>query len=215
MIVCSLSLHLSRSESQIGTLNPSVSWNAFHSTNLFWLVFYTISCFINCVASSFSIKTKTHKIKTHNSFIHSDQGLTLKNQLKEYFKVANLLYHLSWLNQINSSDVEFGSLQHFACKVSELYPIPTKYYVRAVGRNYILFLFSFWSGRFMDNIQLSRQLLNSFCNSLKLNLGKVRGSILKLFLTSLCLTRLHYDSPVSSLLIKLVQFVCLMENWCN
>lgn len=178
-------------------------------------MFYTISCFINCVASSFSIKTKTHKIKTHNSFIHSDQGLTLKNQLKEYFKVANLLYHLSWLNQINSSDVEFGSLQRFACKVSELYPIPTKYYVRAVGRNYILFLFSFWSGRFMDNIQLSRQLPNSFCNSLKLNLGKVRGSILKLFLTSLCLTRLHYDSPVSSLLIKLVQFVCLMENWCN
>ena len=67
----------------------------------------------------------------------------------------------------------------------------------------------------MDNIQLSHQLLNSFCNSLKLNLGKVRGSVLKLFLTSLCLTRLHYDSPVSSLLIKLVQFVCLMENWCN
>lgn len=99
--------------------------------------------------------------------------------------MANLLYHLSGLNQINSCDVEFGSLQHFACKVSELYPIPTRYYVRAVGRNYILFLFSFWSGRFMDNIQLSHQLLNSFCNSLKLNLGKVRGSILKLFLTSL------------------------------
>ena len=129
--------------------------------------------------------------------------------------MANLLYHLSGLNKINSCDVEFGSLQHFACKVSELYPIPTRYYVRAVARNYILFLFSFWSGRFMDNIQLSHQLLNSFCNSLKLNLGKVRGSILKLFLTSLCLTRLHYDSPVSSLLIKLVQFVCLMDNWCN
>lgn len=154
--------------------------------------------------------------------------------------MANLLYRLSWLNQINSCDVEFGSLQHFACKVSELYPIPTRYYVRAVGRNYILFLFSFWSGRFMDNIQLSHQLLNSFCNSLKLSLGKVRSSILKLFLlfcglvnytledlvlkkevsthfelTSLCLPRLHYDSPVSSLLIKLVQFVYLMENWCN
>lgn len=92
----------------------------------------------------------------------------------------------------------------------------------------------------MDNIQLSHQLLNSFCNSLKLSLGKVRSSILKLFLlfcglvnytledlvlkkevsthfelTSLCLPRLHYDSPVSSLLIKLVQFVYLMENWCN
>lgn len=116
----------------------------------------------------------------------------IENQLKKFFKVANLLYHLSWLNQINSCDVEFGSLQHFACKVSELYPIPTRYYVRAVGRNYILFLFSFWSGRFMDNIQLSHQLLNSFCNSLKLNLGKVRSSILKLFYFFVAWLTIHW-----------------------
>ena len=116
----------------------------------------------------------------------------IENQLKKFFKVANLLYHLSGLNKINSCDVEFGSLQHFACKVSELYPIPTRYYVRAVGRNYILFLFSFWSGRFMDNIQLSHQLLNSFCNSLKLNLGKVRSIILKLFYFFVAWLTIHW-----------------------
>lgn len=154
--------------------------------------------------------------------------------------MANLLYHLTWLNQINSCDVEFGSLQHFACKVSELYPIPTRYYVRAVGRNYILFLFSFLireiHGQYPVVTPATKQFLQQFeaqsrkskkqhIKVILLFCGLINYTLEDLVLkkevsthfelTSLCLTRLHYDSPVSSLLIKLVQFVYLMENWCN
>ena len=60
---------------KIGTFNPSVSANVFHSTSLFW-------CSPRYHAPTSSVVAFIHSVykplTTHNSLIHSDVGLTLE-----------------------------------------------------------------------------------------------------------------------------------------
>ena len=113
MVVCGLSLHQGGTDSrktleqkfifQIGTLNPRVSMNAFHSTNSF-CCFLPYQAPANSVAPPSVYKPHT----THNSLIRSDEGLTLETSAFESL--------LRWLIYIvNSVDKT-----KFACSLAHL-----------------------------------------------------------------------------------------------
>ena len=71
-------------------LIPTVSTSAFHSINLF---LYSRHHIYTKSVASFPAYKYTHT--THNSSIHSDEGLTLETSALKLFTVANLHYHLS------------------------------------------------------------------------------------------------------------------------
>ena len=78
--------------SKLAPLIPTASTNAFHSINLF-LFFHMDQVPTNSVAPSSVYKAYT----THNSWICSDEGLTLENvSVFNLCTVVNLHYQLRW-----------------------------------------------------------------------------------------------------------------------
>ena len=71
-------------------LIPTVSTSGFHSINLFLFSHHHI--YTKSVAPFPAYK---HIHATHNSSIHSDEGLTLETSALKLFTVANLHYQLS------------------------------------------------------------------------------------------------------------------------